>query len=263
MKTYIAYFDETGDDGANTKSSDSFVLTSLYMSSESWQSNFDKIRSCRRALKEQYGFHIDEELHTKQLLTDKHPYRDYGWSAEQKRGLIATFTKCISRLDAKIINVIIDKTKFRNNQYLVLQNALKYNIQRIENDSNGEWNYLVITDEGRIAPMRKTGRMIRTYNPIQSQYGYDYTNHPIKGMIEDILEKNSRDSYFIQACDFVSYMVHLYYKTSYLEDDLPNRVANVIDSEFPEKVLDALERNNILNLKASNNEYGLVIYPRT
>ena len=40
MKTYIAYFDETGDDGVTTASSDHFILTSLYMPAESWQQNF-------------------------------------------------------------------------------------------------------------------------------------------------------------------------------------------------------------------------------
>lgn len=36
MDTYIAYFDETGDDGPTTASSDVFVLTSIYMSTECW-----------------------------------------------------------------------------------------------------------------------------------------------------------------------------------------------------------------------------------
>lgn len=58
MDTYIAYFDETGDDGVTTASSEFFVLTSLYMSTKKWQSNFNKIRECRKSLKEQFGFHI-------------------------------------------------------------------------------------------------------------------------------------------------------------------------------------------------------------
>ena len=37
-------------------------------------------------------------------------------------------------MDLKIVNVIIDKKKFKDNNYHVLENALKYNIQRIEND---------------------------------------------------------------------------------------------------------------------------------
>ena len=41
MDTYIAYFDETGDDGITTKSSSEFVLSSIYMPSEKWQENYD------------------------------------------------------------------------------------------------------------------------------------------------------------------------------------------------------------------------------
>ena len=61
-----------------------------------------------------------------------------------------------------VINVMIDKRKIKRFDYKVLENALTYNIQRIENDRNGKWNYIIITDKGRISPMRKTARGIRT-----------------------------------------------------------------------------------------------------
>ena len=263
MNTYLAYFDETGDDGVTTASSDHFILTSVYMSAERWQSNFDKMRNLRKELRAKYGFHISEEMHTKHFLTDKNPYRKYSWTKEEKQEIIIAFTKVIASMDLKIINVIIDKTKIKKKDYLVLENALKYNIQRIENDSNGEWNYLVITDEGRVAPMRKTARAIRVFNPIQSQYSYGYMNQPIKNMIEDIMEKNSSESYFIQICDFVSFFVHLYFSCFEKQKELPKRVGNIIDKNFVGRVMATLKQADKLNLKANErNTYGLVIYPK-
>lgn len=263
MKTYIAYFDETGDDGATTASSDHFILTSLYMPAESWQNNFNLMRALRKELRDKYGFHVTEEMHTKHFLTDKNPYRKYKWSTEIRREIVKAFTLTIAEMDLKIVNVIIDKTKFTDGNYHVLENALKYNIQRIENDSSGEWNYLIITDEGRIAPMRKTARAIRSYNPIQSKYAYGFFNQPISNMLEDILEKNSSESYFIQICDFVSFFVHLYFETYVQGKQLPNRVANVIDNSFVGSVMATLKKSGKLNLKANeNNTYGLVIYPK-
>lgn len=262
MDTYIAYFDETGDDGVTTASSDCFILTSLYMSAEKWQHNYDLIRACRKELKAKYGFHIAEELHTKYLLTDKEPYRKYNWTVEEKQEIIKSVTKSIASLDAKCINVIIDKTHFNDQNYHVLENALKYNIQRIENDSNGEWNYIIITDKGRLVPMRKTARKIRAFNPIQSRYSYGYSNQPIEFMIEDILEKDSEESYFIQTCDFISYFVHLFYKTRYKKESLPNRVGRIVDNDYIGRVMATLKAGNILNLQANSNEYGLVIYPK-
>ena len=263
MDTYLAYFDETGDDGVTTASSSHFILTSIYMPTEVWQSNFNRMRDLRKDWYIRYGFHVSEEMHTKHFLTDKNPYRKYHWTKEEKQEMLIRFTKAVASMELKIINVIIDKTKIKNQDYPVLENALKYNIQRIENDSRDEWNYFIITDEVRIAPMRKTARAIRVYNPIQSQFSSGYTNHPIRNMIEDIMEKNSAESYFIQACDFVSFFVHLYFSCYEKQKELPNRVAQVIDKPFVSSVLATLKQANRLNLKANErNVYGLVIYPK-
>ena len=165
-ENYIAYFDETGDDGNNTNSSDIFLLTSMYMPMNSWQRNYEIMTDLKKRLKEKYGFYIKEEMHTKHFLCDKDPYRKYNWNKEQKQKILVEFTLAISKLDAKFIDVMIDKRKIKKSDYKVLENALTYNIQRIENDSNGKWNYIIITDKGRISPMRKTARSIRAYNPI-------------------------------------------------------------------------------------------------
>lgn len=263
MEGYIVYFDEAGDDGVTTASSSQFVLTSIYMPMSIWQNNYDKIKTFRRELKEEYGFHVSQEMHTKNFITDKCPYRDYGWTSDVKRDILKKFTIMIGDLDLSIINVIIDKTKFKDKNYKVLENALKYNIQRIENDSAGKWNYIIITDKGRVGAMRKTARAIRAYNPIQSKYSYQYRNQPISWLIEDIMEKDSSESYFIQICDFISYFVYLYRKINILNGDLPNRAKNLIDAHFISQVMATLKDREKLNLKAApDNTYGLVIYPK-
>jgi len=157
--------------------------------------------------------------------------------------------------------LLIDKSSITARDYRILENALTYNIQRIENDSQGKWNFLLITDKGRIGPMRKTARAIRAYNPIQSQFG-GFINRPIKNMIEDVMEKDSQESYFIQICDFISYFVHLYYLTRYKKRELPNRVGCLINKEFVGRVMATLSVHGIFNENASREKYGLVIYPK-
>ena len=147
METYLVYFDETGDDGANILSSKQFVLTSVYLDINRWQDTFNDIRAFRKELKEKYGLHITEEIHTKHLVRDKGMYRPYGWSDEQRRQLLIDLTMCISNLEIKAVNVIIDKESIKTPDYPVLKNALTYNIQRIENDSKNQWNYIIITDK--------------------------------------------------------------------------------------------------------------------
>ena len=113
------------------------------MPSDSWQKNYDSIKQFRQKLKEEYGFHSGQEMHTKQFLSDKNPYRAYSWTTEQKIEILKKFTLMIASLDVKVINVIIDKERINITDYPILEKALTYNIQRIENDSNGNWNYLI------------------------------------------------------------------------------------------------------------------------
>lgn len=262
METYIAYFDETGDDGITTASSDVFVLTSIYMTAEKWQDNYDNFKAFRKNMKERYGFHVSEEMHTMHFLRDKGLYRPHGWTIDQRREILVHFAKAISQLDIKSISVVIDKNNIHTEGYSVLENALTYNIQRIENDSAGKWKYLIISDKGRIAPMRKTARKIRAYNPVQSHFG-GTTNQPIQGLIEDILEKDSSESYFIQMCDYISCFTNLYYKYVMKQEEFPRRIGQVVDKTFVSRVFATLEAGDVLNLKASSNKHGLVIYPRT
>lgn len=169
----------------------------------------------------------------------------------------------ISKLDISIINVMIDKRKIKRNDYKVLENALTYNIQRIENDSAGKWNYLIITDKGRLSPMRKTARRIRAYNPIHSKYSQQIKNQPIHSLIEDILEKDSTESHFIQVCDFISYFTHLYQKCCVEKNELPNRIANCIDKKFIGSVMKTLKVNGKINLNANKDSaYGIIKYPK-
>ena len=143
METYLAYFDEPGDDGLIKYSSDHFVLTSLYMPSSKWQENYDALRLMRLGLRDDFGLHVTEEFHTKQFLTDKNPYRAYSWTSEQKQEILKRYTITLASLDMQCMNVVVDKTKVKSNTYSVLENALTYSVQRIENDSAGRWKYII------------------------------------------------------------------------------------------------------------------------
>ncbi len=131
---FISYFDESGDDGFPKYSSPIFLLTSIYMPYVKWKENYNKITEGRRQLKDKYGFPFKLEFHTKYLLTNKNPYRQYGWSDQQRHDIIFDLFQIIADLDVKIINVAIIKNNIKRVDYNVLDAALTYNVQRIEND---------------------------------------------------------------------------------------------------------------------------------
>ena len=90
MSARIVYCDETGDDGLNTCSSNAFILTSISMPTDSWRQNYDAFKTFRKKLKDDYGFHVTEEMHTKAFLSEKEPYRKYKWSKQDKIDILNT-----------------------------------------------------------------------------------------------------------------------------------------------------------------------------
>ena len=204
---------------------------------------------------------VKEEFHTAHFFKDKDPYRKYILTKEQRKEIVLLYAKVIAIIKGKIVNTIIDKEALVKQDFPILSNPLTYTIQRIENDS--DWRYLIISDKGRISIMKKTARAIRNYNPITSMFNKDtYYNAPIKNMIEDILEKDSEESYFIQVCDFVSYIVNLYYKYVVKKKKLPKRIEEWLTTTDIITLMNILK--NTFNLNAStSNEFGLVIYPKS
>lgn len=265
---YFSYFDESGDDGYPSQSSELFVLTSIYFNYQYWKSNYELINEFRRELKQKFGLPAKQEFHTKEFIQDKNPYHGK-FMAQQRKEILFNFFELIPKLKLKIICVVIDKSRIRNSEYDVLKNALTYNIQRIENDLNKLLNiirnprFLIITDEGRLAKMRKTAREIQRFNNIPSKVHNGSYRSEIKNLIEDVLSKKSSESYFIQLADMLSFVVSLYAKQHKCTPkiDWGKRVRNVLDYGDEIELLETIKTK--LNTKASSSDpYGIVYYPK-
>lgn len=259
---YLAYYDESGDDGFPKYSSNLFVLTAVYLHVRDWHSTYNQIRDFRKQLVLDYRFPFSEELHTNALLTNKNPYRDCGWSGDDRKAILNSFCRLVASLNLKIVNVAINKMVIKKQDYDVLDTAFTYSIQRIENDLAADDNrFLIITDEGRVGKMRKTARRIQRFNPIPSKFNMNRYQKEIEHLIEDPLPKNSKESYFIQVADMVSYIVMLWKGHELGIRPLPNRVSAFMSPDDMRACLELLKP--CLNLKAApKEEFGIVCYPR-
>ena len=175
------------------------------------------------------------------------------------------FFELLASLDLKIINVVINKDNIDALEYNVLDRALTYNIQRIENDlksTDPAHRFLLITDEGRLSKMVKTTRKIQKINFIPSKYNNGSYRNEIEKMIEDPLPKKSSESFFIQLADMVSYVVFLYCNRRYSKiNRWANRVMEILDYGDEIKLLDRII--SVLNTKASSDDkFGVVVYPK-
>jgi hypothetical protein len=215
-------------------------------------------------LQKQYGLYAKSEFHSKYFLLNKKPYvTKYNFSVQDRLDIFDLYCNFLASLELKFINVGIVKGNIISPKYKVLDRALTYSIQRIENDLNTSVNpnekFLVITDEGRVGSMVKTSRRLRAFNHIPSKFSNGTYSKPITSLIEDPLPKNSKESYMIQAVDLVSYICYLYALDKY-GIGYGKRLSAIINSQKVTDWMNMLKPS--LNTKASSKDpYGVVFSP--
>jgi len=80
-------------------------------------------------------------------------------------------------------------------------------------------------------------------------------------MIEDPLPKKSQESYFIQLCDFVAFIVYLYGVKTFSKRNWAGRLSAILNETELIEIINKIKP--VLNLEAtSSNEYGIVCYPK-
>jgi len=261
----IAYYDEAGDDGFPKYSSPLFALSALYMHYLQWQPNFERIRDFRRGLKRDFGLPVKLEMHTKYFVLGKKPYRSLGLSDAERIQVMDLFADLIGSLQLRIINVVIKKPGLTGNAAGVLDTALKFSVQRVENDldptQNPEARFMIITDPGRVGAMRGTTRRIQRINYIPSRFGSEPYRREITALIEDPIQKDSTESYFIQLADYISFVVYQYAHFETGVGRIHGRMPAAINQAKVEDWMDRMRPT--LNTKAAGDDkYGVKIYPR-
>ncbi|MEN9841180.1 MAG: hypothetical protein RL376_980 [Verrucomicrobiota bacterium] len=259
---FIAYLDESGDDGYPQTSSRLFVQSAVYLHHRQWQEAFASTREFRRKLAQESKFPFDVELHTRELLLNKDPYHALGIPEAERLELLAAFCRHIATLELRIINVVIDKSAIKTPEYAVLDKAVTYLIQRIENDLKPtDDRFLLITDEGRVGMMRATARRVQRINFVPSKFGPEARRQEIRLMIEDPLPKRSHESYFIQFADLAACLTNLHMQVELGVATWPNRLARYARPQDIATLLELLKPR--LNLKASaQHPLGIVCYPK-
>jgi hypothetical protein len=261
---YLVYYDEAGDDGYPRYSSPLFVLSAVYFEHLHYRDYFERMRAFRYMLQKDYGLPGRWEMHTKGFLTHNKPYNQLQLDSSQKIEIITQYCNFAATLGIKVINVTIVKPRIQRTTYNVLDNALTYSVQRIENDINSlnrpDERFMVISDQGRLASMRKTTRRLQRMNFVPSKYGTPPRRMEIAKMVEEPLPKDSKESYFVQLADMISYVVYAYSVITTKVAQLPKRLSAYVSEGQVRAWMDMAKPAFNLNA-CPKDPYGIMYHP--
>lgn len=249
---YLLYVDESGDSGKHitgiTQNSKHYILSAIIISQDDWFMTLDKLKNLRGVINLNYGLNPRIEIHASELIRIN-KIEEYRSLPKRKRlEILKFYTSQIPIVfnTSKVLNICLDKTKQKS----------KKDIQELA------WNRLVqrydtflktVNDKGIIISdtmnqeslIRNTIRKMRIYNPVPSHFKTYYDN-PIKNIIEDAFNRDSKHSYFIQTVDVISQIL---YRKEYPKSSL--KKYNV-DKYF--QILEPI----ILKEASKNDDYGIV-----
>jgi len=218
------YVDESGDCGMPADGSPShlFCLSGLVVHELRWKETLAQLADFRRWLYRRYGVNIDDELHAAEMV---HKPKSLAPSLQrlkkyQRLAIIRHFADTIETLtDVSIINIVVDKRGRVPNKDEVFRWAWYALFQRFENTIRyqnfpGPKN---TDDRGIIFPDNTDGQKLtkfldnmrqRNTLVVRQRSGAHYTkDEPIRTIIETPILRDSRESYFIQAADCVTFLL--------------------------------------------------------
>jgi len=190
---YIAYVDESGDDGHNVAITRYFTLSGIILADSNWKIFLDKVKAFRKGLKGDFGLTLKADFRATDLWRRKGDLKRLGLSyADQVEIFRRTAEFLRSSQEIVILNVSINKGSPKLPATgRISEMAWTMFLQRYEN-----WLLVkqelgvVVNDEGHEKMTRMLSRKMRVYNPIPSLYG-GYYQAPLVKIIEDPFSRHS------------------------------------------------------------------------
>jgi len=248
---YIAYVDESGDDGHNVAITRYFTLSGIIIADSNWRTFLEKVKAFRRELKRDFGLTLKADLRATDLWRRKGDLKRLKLRyADQVEIFRRTAEFLRSSQEIVILNVSIDKGSPQlPSTAKISEIAWTMFFQRYENWLMGKQELgIIVNDEGYDKMVRLLSRKMRVYNPIPSHFG-SYYKAPIVKIIEDPFLRNSQDSYFIQLADMSAYLARL--RHDYSPSQGKAGLHWLYKGIKPRYMLEASRKDN----------YGFVLYP--
>ncbi|MGA2058868.1 MAG: DUF3800 domain-containing protein [Thermoguttaceae bacterium] len=221
---YLMYADESGDCGMPSDGSPSrlFCLSGLVVHELRWRDTVAELLRFRHWLKQKYGVYLDAEIHAAAMINKPGKLDpSIGKLKKHERlAIVRHFADKIATLaDVSIINVVVDKQGnvpdkgevFRWAWYSLFQrfeNTIRY--RNFPGPMNPHERGIVFPDNTDGGKLKRFLNDMRLSNPlrIQQQHGaFVYKDEPIQVVIEDPVQRNSRESYLIQAADCAAFLL--------------------------------------------------------
>ncbi|HWE58406.1 MAG TPA: DUF3800 domain-containing protein [Solirubrobacteraceae bacterium] len=205
---YLAYVDESGDDGP--LGSKSYALGCVMVADASWADAFDGLIAYRRFLRARFGIPVRAELKANYLIGNRGPHLSANpLPTGMRHAIYRGHMRLQPKFNLTTFAVVVDKTR-ANAKFAGARAASdiawEYLLQRLERRSTKEHTQiLLVHDEGDAPAVRARARKARRAGSAGSAFGTGLRLVPFRRLLDDPVPRHSHESYFLQLADLSAY----------------------------------------------------------
>lgn len=208
---YLCYMDESGDTGIGPRSpTPTYTVAGVLVHETHWVALFEDLIRFRRHLRDAFGLLMRDEVKATQLIRGSGPWAELNVGEGARKRIYRSFMRFQGKTGGVLTYaVVVDKSQ-RSSPDDVREHAGRYAFQRIERTMNARnERVLLIPDSGQYHWMRALAREMRRFSQVGSMLGGPSLARPLlRVLIDDPIERDSRQSYFIQLADLNAYAAY-------------------------------------------------------
>jgi hypothetical protein len=209
---YLAYMDESGDPGPSS-AVPTYTVGLVFVHARDWVTEFERLLTFRRYLRRVFGLKLRVEVKGSELAKGTGPWVSLALRNRTRKRIYRSFMRLQNRGGViKSCAIVIDKSDSRTNTTdTARERAWRYTLQRVEHfaTDNNE-TVMLVPDSGQYHWIRGLAREMRRFSFVGSAIypGTTLRRDLLQILIDDPVDRNSEESFFIQLADLNAYAAY-------------------------------------------------------
>jgi hypothetical protein len=207
---YLCYMDESGDAGVSGSPTLTYTVGAILVHETHWVGLFNDLIGFRRYLRSAFGLRMRAEIKANQLVHGSGPWADLTVGDNTRKRIYRAFMRFQGKSGGLLTYAVVINKRNLGSADDVRDRAWRYAFQRIERTMAARnERVMLIPDAGQYRWIRKLAREMRRFSMAGSMLRTGALERPMMNvLIDDPVERESHESYFIQLADLNAYAAY-------------------------------------------------------
>jgi hypothetical protein len=208
---YLCYMDESGDPGVHLGSpTPTYTVACLFIQDAHWVELFEDMILFRRYLRDNFGLRMREEVKANELVKGSGPWASLPYGDRIRKRIFRGYMRFQGKSGVvKTFAVVIDKSRCASAEE-VRVSAWRHALERVESFARHNLDtVMLVPDSGNYDRFRRLSREMRRHSQVGAMIGGGTLSRPlVRYLIDDPVERDSKQSYFVQLADLNAYAAY-------------------------------------------------------